>query len=250
MDQEKKYELTEDTGVILDVDAITLHRIRALRDFGNVKAGEMGGWVESEKNLDQYGNAWVDENAVVYGDAMVYGEAMVYGDACVHGRAQICGYAHVSEHAEISGNACIYGYARVFSYARVFGNAEVYGRAIVYGGTYVRGDARVFGKAVVCGDVIVRGGARVSGSAKVSRARDYATVDGFGRECRTTTFFRRQDGSVGVQCGCFYGSLQEFREQVRKTHGDSKLAKEYLAIADLMELHFAKEGGGDRVRGV
>lgn len=32
-----------------------------------------------------------------------------------------------------------------------------------------------------------------------------------------------------------------FREIVKKTHGDSKYAKEYLAIADLMELHFSDE---------
>lgn len=235
MEQTKKYEFTGEMRV--EPDGTVLHRIRALRDFGNVKAGEMGGWVESEKNLDQHGNAWVYENAVVCGDAMVY------GDARVHGRAQICGYAHVSEHAEISGNACVHGYARVFGHACVLGNAEVYNRASVYGGAYIRGAASVFGKAMVYGDITVRGNARVSGSAAVSRAGDYAIVDRFGREYRATTFFRRKDGSVGVQCGCFYGGLQEFREQVRETHGNSKLAKEYLVIADLMELHFTEEGG-------
>ena len=44
-----------------------------------------------------------------------------------------------------------------------------------------------------------------------------------------------------MQCGCFYGDLTQFREIVKETHGDSKRAKEYLAIADLMELHFSDE---------
>ena len=85
------------------------------------------------------------------------------------------------------------------------------------------------GDAWVCGD------ARVCGDA------DFIYIHGFGSVCRTTTFFRLKDGGVGVRCGCFYGDLDAFREKVRKKHGESKYAKEYLMIADLMELHFEKE---------
>ena len=48
-------------------------------------------------------------------------------------------------------------------------------------------------------------------------------------------------GDIGVQCGCFYGTIEQFREKVQETHRDSKYAKEYLMIADLMELHFERE---------
>jgi hypothetical protein len=45
-----KYELTDETKVFYGV---TLHRIRALTAIGlTVAAGQLGGWVESEKNLD------------------------------------------------------------------------------------------------------------------------------------------------------------------------------------------------------
>lgn len=77
------------------------------------------------------------------------------------------------------------------------------------------------------------------GYAWVSGNADYAVVKGFGRYFRATTFFRCKDKIIRVQCGCFYGDLAQFREIVKKTHGDSKYAKEYLAIADLMELHFS-----------
>ena len=60
----KKYELTDETQ---EWNGRTLHRIRALADFGDVKAGELGGWIEKEENLSHNGNAWV------YGDAQVYG---------------------------------------------------------------------------------------------------------------------------------------------------------------------------------
>ncbi len=56
----------------------TLYRIKALAAIGSsVAAGDLGGYVESEKNLSQYGTAWVSGNAWVYGDACVSGDALV-----------------------------------------------------------------------------------------------------------------------------------------------------------------------------
>ena len=46
---------------------------------------------------------------------------------------------------------------------------------------------------------------------------------------------------IRVVCGCFYGTIDEFKSKVRETHKDTKIAKEYLMIADLMEMHFAEE---------
>ena len=138
----KKFELTSETKI--NIFGKKLFRIKALISFGNVEAGETGGWVEKEENVNQSGDAWV------------------------------------------------------------FGNAEVFG------------NARVFGNA------------------------DYATIHGFGTQFRTTTFFRCKDKQVKVSCGCFYGTIPEFREQVKNTR-KGKIAEEYLMIADLMEKHFAEE---------
>ena len=103
------------------------------------------------------------------------------------------------------------------------------------------GDAWVTSNARVTGNARVTDNARVTGNAWVTGDADYAVVKGFGRFFSATTFFRCKDKILRVQCGCFYGDMTQFREIVRKTHGDSKNAKEYLAIADLMELHFSDE---------
>ena len=132
----KKFELMTESK--MNVFGKTLFRIRALVDFSFVKAGDVGGWIEEEGNLSQYGDAWV------------------------------------------------------------YGNAEV------------------------CGN------------------DDYTTIKGFGTCFRTTTFFRCKDKTVKVACGCFLGTIAEFRKQVKRTRS-GKIAKEYLMIADLMEMHF-KEG--------
>lgn len=114
------------------------------------------------------------------------------------------------------------------------GNAWVYGNAEVYG------NARVYGDAWVYGNVEVYGNARVSGDAEVSGNADYTTIHGFGTQFRTTTFFQCEDKQIRVSCGCFLGTIPEFREQVKNTR-EGKIAEEYLMIADLMEKHFVKE---------
>ena len=94
----KKFELT--TEFITNAFGKKLFRIKALVEFGDVKAGELGGYVEKEGNVSQAGNAWVYGNARVYGDARVYGNAEVYGDAWVSGNARVYGNARVSSDAD------------------------------------------------------------------------------------------------------------------------------------------------------
>ena len=96
------------------------------------------------------------------------------------------------------------------------------------------------GNAWVSGDAEVYGNARVSGNARVYGNADYTTIHGFGTQFRTTTFFQCKDKQIRVSCGCFLGTIPEFREQVKNTR-EGKIAEEYLMIADLMEKHFVKE---------
>ena len=88
----KKYEFTGETK---EWCGHTLHRIRAIVDIAYAKAGEVGGWIESESNLSEDGDAWVCGNAWVCGDAEVCGDAKVYGNAEVCGNAWVCGDARV-----------------------------------------------------------------------------------------------------------------------------------------------------------
>ena len=206
----KKYELTGEVKVKFGV---TFKRIRALIDFGNVKKGELGGFIEKEENLSHENNAWV------------YGNAKVYGDA------------RVSGNAEVSGDAWVYGNAKVYGDAWVYGNAEVYDNAEVSGNAWVYGGARVYGDARVSGDAEVYGNARVSGDARVSGNADYVLIGRIGSRLGFTTFFKNKNNKISVSCGCFLGTLAEFRAAVREKHGtDTKFAKVYQVAADLAEM--------------
>lgn len=159
----KKFKLTADR---IKSNGVTLHRIKALIDFGDVKAGELGGYVEKETNLSQYGDAWVYRHAQVFGNAWVRDNACVCGNGIVYGNAWMCGNAQVSSDA------------------------------------------------------------------------DYICLKGFGSRNRNTTMFRTENGNICVSCGCFIGTLQEFENKVKETHGNNKFAKEYLALVEAAKIHF------------
>ena len=106
-----KYEIVKD--MVIEYNGKTLYRIRALKNFDDIKTGDLGGYVESYNNLSQEGNCWIFNNAKVYDDARVYDDAKIYE------------YAEVYENAEVYGSAKVYEYAEVYDYAKVFENAEV-----------------------------------------------------------------------------------------------------------------------------
>jgi len=60
---------------------------------------------------------------------------------------------------------------------------------------------------------------------------------GFGSNERTTTAFQTDKG-IFIQCGCWSGSMKEFKARIKETHKNSNFAKEYLLICKLIELRF------------
>ena len=127
----KKYELSDER---ITINNHVLHRIKALKDFSNIKAGNTGGYVESMNNLSYEDTSWI------YEDARVYGRAIIYQ------------HAHVSGNAQVFDNAHIYGAARVFGNARVYGDALVKGQARIYGDGWVGDTACVLENAWVYGN--------------------------------------------------------------------------------------------------
>ena len=167
----KKYELFEISEIIFG--NVILYRIKALVDIPNfVEARELGGYIESEKNLSHEGNCWVGNDTNVYGHVQVYGNAQVYGDA------------------------------------------------------YISGNAKVGNDALILSN------------------DDYTTISEFGRKNSTTTFYLSKNNIIMVDCGCFHGTLEEFRLAIRHTHCKngvlSPLGDEYMDIVNLMEKRFKR----------
>lgn len=101
-----KYTLTRETT---DYLWHTLYRIKALMSFGDVRRGDLGGFVESRENLSQYGQCWVADDACVLGDAWVCDNSRVYGSAEVYGRALVYGNGKVTGGAKVCGRQRVRG---------------------------------------------------------------------------------------------------------------------------------------------
>lgn len=121
---EKKYEILENISIQIE-DGVKLYRIRALRNIGMVKKGQLGGFIEKEYNLSQDGESWVGGNAWVFMNAQVKDNATVSGDAIVFGRAKILNDAIVTD------NSKVYDNTRVINNAAVYGNVKIGGNSLI-----------------------------------------------------------------------------------------------------------------------
>jgi hypothetical protein len=119
-----KYEMLADQTV--EHAGVTLYRIRALGDFGNVKAGDLGGFVQSERNLDQDG-----------GDAWIAADSMAYGNSRIYGNAQVKSKSRISDDARVFDRA-------VVCCSQVYGETRIHGNAVVYG-QWFGGKSRIDG---------------------------------------------------------------------------------------------------------
>ena len=206
---EKKYKLTDET---INVNGKTLYRIKSLKDFGNVKKGDKGGFVEKEENLSQSGDCWVYDNAKVYNNAKVFDYADIYGNA------EIFGNAIVSGKARVYGNAKVYHYAMVYDDAEVCDNAIISGNAEVYHDAAVYGNARVFGNAEICG------------KAEIANDLDYIVFKNWWSSGRYFTWTRSNNM---WKVGCFYGTSNELIEKAYRDSNES--GKEYERVVKYVE---------------
>ena len=195
---EKKYKLIEENIIYC---GRTLYRIEALKDFGNVKKGDKGGYVEKEDNLSQEGDCWISGNAYVSGNAIVSDNAVVYDSAV------ICDNAKVYDDAEVYGDAQVYDNAEVSGNAQVYDNAQVFGNAEVYGN------------------------AEISGSAEIKDNSDYIIFKNWWSSGRYFTWTKSNNM---WRVGCFYGTGEEL---IAKAYKDSELSgREYKRVVDYVEL--------------
>ena len=191
----KKYELTTDS---IMVRGRILYRIKALKDFSNVKEGDLGGYIQSEDNLSQEESAWV------YNDAQIFGDARVYENA------------KVSDDAVISGNAHIFGDAKVFGNAFIYGDAKVFGNAYIHDNAVIYGDAQISNYVTIGNDLCISSGVwRINPLYIVGTENTVHTCSHnelrIGCMRRTVSGWKDQYREIGVKNGYTDGQIEEYK---------------------------------------
>lgn len=187
VEYEPKYELTGETR---DHEGLTVHRIRAVRDFGDVKAGDLGGWIEGERNLSHTGDAWIANDAVAAGlsvvqdDAQMRNEAALYDHAVLTGSATMEGNAIADDHAKIVDRAWMGGDSHATGRVWVSDDSSLSDNVQVQDNSEISGNAELGGNVKVQDYGVVTEDARLSGNVVI---RDKAVVGADtqlrGREC-------------------------------------------------------------------
>lgn len=235
--EQKKYKLTKET---MCFDGVTLHRIQAIKDFGDVTAGEHGGWVESERNLSQKGNCWINmeakaygyaeicDNAVLTNGAIACGNSIIGNDTSVTDESVIRGFTHLFGNVEVSGKSVIDGYAKLYGHVMVIGakiiDAEVCDNVVICDGAYVHGHIKINGNAYI------------SNGAEVRKTDDYIVFKNFWSSGRHFTWTRSNNK---WHVGCFRGTGEEL---IKKAYQDSeKSGREYERVVRYVESILADE---------
>jgi hypothetical protein len=166
----QKFELTNQKYIHF---GIILHRIRALRDFSDVKAGSLGGWVEKSTNLSQEGSCWIYDNSMVYQDAIVMDAAQARNSCWIHNAARLRDNAIakdsciIQDHSDCFENCAISCTAFVSDTARLYGFACAYDSAGVYGKARCHGHVKIYQTAKISGTAELTGRFKARGNAKI-----------------------------------------------------------------------------------
>ena len=111
----KKFELTD---ITMEFEGRTLYRIRALKNFKNVKVGDLGGWVSNENNLSQYGDCWIYNNAMCMDNSRMFGNSRMYNNS------------------------------KMFDDSKMFGDSRMYNNSKMFGDSVLKAKEKLYGEVV------------------------------------------------------------------------------------------------------
>jgi hypothetical protein len=95
--------------------------------------------------------------------------------------------------------------------------------------------ARLVGASLVGARLV---GARLDDGSKITKSeRPVFQLGGIGSSGRYFVAHITDKG-IRLRTGCFFGTVEAFKEKLKKEHGDNNHAQEYLAALVMIEAHF------------
>lgn len=237
MHKGKKYELTGIRCPNRLRTSANVQRIRALRDINNpgmpiIRAGDLGGFVESEANLSHEGECWVAADAIVVSkakvsdNALVTGEAYVGGGATVKGSAIVSGRACVIHKAVVEDRALVTDETNVLIFSCIKGDARVEGEAIISDSATLtdnviaRGSVEVRGKDIIGGSAIMEEGIYYSDPGKKVEGYNLEDVIPDNRACSSCRYCCYCEESRTLRC---YHPLERVRPEDYERFGKDSI---------------------------
>ena len=187
--ENKKYEITD---ITMEFGERTLYRIRALKDFANVKKGDLGGWVSSENNLSQEGNCWIYneakcmDNAKMYNNSTMHDYSEMYdysimrGDSEMHSYTEMHDYSIMYGYSKMCGNSKMYDDSKMFDDSAMYDCSEMYGSSVMFDHSEMYGESEMRDDSVMYGDSMLKDEEKLYGEliSKVDKFIDISNPKG------------------------------------------------------------------------
>jgi hypothetical protein len=155
-----------------------------------------------------------------------FGSGCTFGSGCSFGSD--CGF----------GSGCTFGSGCSFGWGCRFGSGCTFGSGCRFGSGCHFGSGCSFGWGCRFGSDCSFGSNQTFEGHKAKEGYPFLSIGGAGSVNRTSYFFNFEDG-IYVRSGCFFGTLEQFREKVLDDCvKDSVKAVQYLGFADIAEKTF------------
>ena len=233
--ENKKYELTD---ITMKFGERTLYRIKALKDFSDVKAGDFGGWIESKENLSQEGNCWI------YDEAMCMDHAKVCDNCAMHDFSAMFDNSRMHDTAVMVDDTMAFDYSIMYDNSIMFGSSKRYDNSIMRGDSKmhdcstISGHSEMLGDSELCGDSELKEKEKLFGKL-VSEVDKFIDINNSKGRMVTGVL---KNGKILYNVGCQDEITKEiFIDRIYNEDGGIKkhpYRKEYLKIIDMIELYF------------
>lgn len=242
----KKFRVLENDSIVLN--GRVLFRIESLKDFSGIRKGDLGGYIQSDKNLSHEGNCWVYDNAKVYDNARVRDDASVSKEAEVYGKAIILNNVKVTDRAKVFQSSELYDGVIIRDDAKVYGSAKLYGIVRLYNESQVYGNARINGTVELYDYTVVRGYVRMDGEyvlngyALIEGDSDYISISPIGSELGgMLQAYKDINGNIICKRGCYVADIHDFENKVDKTHRGTLFHVQYKMALSLIKVRLGNE---------
>ena len=241
--ENKKYELTD---ITMTYEGRTLYRIRALKDFSDVKAGDLGGWVSGKYNLSQEGECWIYDEAKCMDNARMYHNSAMYNNAVMcdfsemHGCSEMHNYSAMLDNSRMYNCSAMYDNSRMYNDSKMYSNSRMFDNSAMYNNAVMLDNSKMFENSRMYRDSRLKNKENLYGKL-VTKVDRFIEINNTGGRVVTGVL---KDGKILYNIGCQNEITKEvFVDRIYNDDGGIEkhpYRKEYLKIIDVIESYLSK----------
>ena len=241
--ENRKYEMT---NITMEFEERTLYRIRALKNFRNVKAGDLGGWVSGKHNLSQEGDCWIYDEAKCMDNARMYHNSVMYNNAVMcdfsemHGCSEMHNYSAMLDNSRMYNCSAMYDNSRMYNDSKMYNNSRMFDNSAMYNNAVMLDNSKMFENSRMYRDSRLKNKEKLCGKL-VTKVDRFIEINNTGGRVVTGVL---KDGKILYNIGCQNEITKEvFVDRIYNDDGGIEkhpYRKEYLKIIDVIESYLSK----------